>query len=268
MHKPVPHATTLVTEDGVPIDTVHLAGDQALAVVVAHGFSQSWQRPWVWRIVNRLNRFGGAVSFDFRGHGRSGGLSTVGDREINDLDVAVRYARELGYRRVAAVGFSMGASIVVRHAGLVGGVDAAVSVSGPARWYFRGTERMRRVHWAVERRSGRLYTRRFLHTRVSSVRWDPAPAPPAEAAPLIAPVPLLVVHGDQDLFFPVAHAERLYEAAREPKELWIVPGFGHAETGTDNALVDRIGRWIVQAVGRDGDETGGHQLAGSGIPSV
>ncbi len=47
-----------------------------------------------------------------------------------------------------------------------------------------------------------------------------------------------------------------------------MPGFGHAETGTDNALVDRIGRWIVQAVGRDGDETGGHQLAGSGIPSV
>ena len=32
--------------------------------------------------------------FDFRGHGRSGGLSTLGDREINDLDVAVAYARE------------------------------------------------------------------------------------------------------------------------------------------------------------------------------
>jgi hypothetical protein len=48
-----------------------------------------------------------------------------------------------------------------------------------------------------------------------------------------------------------------------------VPGFGHAETGTDNALVDRIGRWIVQATGRDGgDGETGHQLAGSGIPSV
>ena len=54
------------------------------------------------------------VTFDFRGHGRSGGLSTLGDREINDLDVAVAYARELGYQRVAAVGFSMGGSIVLR----------------------------------------------------------------------------------------------------------------------------------------------------------
>src|SRR5487761_1448617 len=234
MDQPVPYARTLVTDDGVPIDTVHLAGDKALAIVVAHGFTQSWQRPWVWRIATRLNRIAGVVSFDFRGHGRSGGLSTLGDREIADLDVAVRYARELGYRRVATVGFSMGASIVVRHAGLVGGVDAAVSVSGPGRWYFRGTEAMRRVHWAVERRFGRLYTRRFLKTRVSSGRWEPTP--------------LLVVHGDKDHFFPVDHAEQLYEAAREPKDLWIVPGFGHAEAAADMALVDRIGRWVVKAV--------------------
>jgi fermentation-respiration switch protein FrsA (DUF1100 family) len=249
MDRPIPYARTVVTEDGVPIDTAHLPGDKALAIVVAHGFTQSWQRPWVWRIGTWLNRIGGVVMFDFRGHGRSGGLSTLGDREINDLDVAVRYARELGYRRVAAVGFSMGASIVLRHAGLVGGVDAAVSVSGPGRWYFRGTDRMRRVHWAVESRSGRLFTRRVLKTRISPVRWDPAPLPPADAAALIAPVPLLVVHGDQDLFFPVDHAEQIYAAAREPKELWIVPGFGHAETHADNALVDRIGRWVLRATG-------------------
>jgi pimeloyl-ACP methyl ester carboxylesterase len=248
MNRPLPYARTLVTDDGVPIDTAHLPGDKDLAIVVAHGFTQSWQRPAVWKIATRLNKIAGVVSFDFRGHGRSGGLSTLGDREIEDLDVAARYARELGYRRVATVGFSMGASIVVRHAGLVGGVDAAVSVSGPGRWYFRGTDAMRRVHWAVERRFGRLYTRNFLKTRVSSVRWDPAPVPPAEAAALIAPTPFLVVHGDKDHFFPVDHAEQMYEAAREPKDLWIVPGFGHAETAADGALVDRIGRWVLKAV--------------------
>jgi fermentation-respiration switch protein FrsA (DUF1100 family) len=35
----------------------------------------------------------------------------------------------------------------------------------------------------------------------------------------------------------------LYEAAREPKELWVVPGFGHAESGSDDALLDRIAAW-------------------------
>jgi fermentation-respiration switch protein FrsA (DUF1100 family) len=248
MSSQVPQAKTLVTDDGVPIDTVHLAGDHRLAVIVAHGFTGSWQRPMVWRVATRLNKFGGALSFDFRGHGRSGGLSTLGDREIRDLDVAVRYARELGYRRIAAVGFSMGASVVLRYAGLVGGLDAAVSVSGPGHWYYRGTKPMRRVHWAVERRSGRLYTRNVLKTRISSGRWDPVPVPPAEAAAMIAPTPLLIVHGDRDHFFPSEHAREIYAAAQEPKELWIVPGFGHAEAAADDALVDRIGRWVAAAV--------------------
>ncbi|HEY2575125.1 MAG TPA: alpha/beta fold hydrolase [Streptosporangiaceae bacterium] len=248
MARPIPYVRTLVSEDGVPIDSVHLAGDDGLAIIVAHGFTLSWQRPAVWRISTRLNKTYGVISFDFRGHGRSGGLSTLGDREIYDLDVAIRYARELGYQRVATVGFSMGASIVLRHAALIGGADAVVSVSGPGHWYFRGTERMRRVHWAVEHRSGRLITRNVLKTRINPVRWDPAPMPPAEAAALIAPTPLLIVHGDEDLYFPVGHAEELYEAAGEPKELWVLPGFGHAESAASGEVVDRIGRWVTQAV--------------------
>jgi pimeloyl-ACP methyl ester carboxylesterase len=240
----VARALTLVTEDGVPIDAAHLPGDTGLAFVVAHGFTLSWQRPAVWRVASQLRRAGGVVLFDFRGHGRSGGLSTVGDLEIKDLDVAVAYARELGYQRVAAVGFSMGASIVVRYAGLVGGLDAAVSVSGPGHWYYRGTTPMRRVHWAVERRLGRAVSRNWLKTRISPEGWDPVPMPPYEAAPLISPTPFLVVHGDQDAYFPVDHAQQLYDAALDPKDLWIIPGFGHAEAAADGALIDRIVRWV------------------------
>jgi fermentation-respiration switch protein FrsA (DUF1100 family) len=55
------------------------------------------------------------------------------------------------------------------------------------------------------------------------------------------------VHGDRDPYFPVEHAHQLYEAAREPKELWVVPGFGHAESGSNAALVDRIAAWVQQA---------------------
>lgn len=249
MPTPVTTARTLVTDDGVPIDAVHLPQESDLAMVLAHGFTLSWQRPAVWRISTRLNRIAGVVSFDFRGHGRSGGLSTMGDREIRDLDVAVNYARELGYERIAIAGFSMGASIVVRYAGLVGGVDAAVSVSGPGHWYYRGTERMRRVHFAVEHRVGRMVTRKLMKTRISPVRWNPAPMPPDQAAAQISPIPLLIVHGDKDPYFPVDHAHELYDAAREPKELWLVPGFGHAESACRPALVDRIGGWVATAAG-------------------
>src|SRR6202044_3212627 len=104
------------------------------------------------------------------------------DKEIDDLDVAVRYARELGYRRVATIGFSMGGSVVLRHAALRGGVDAVISVSSPGRWYYRGTVAMRRVHLAAERRLGRAFSKHVLSTRVSPDGWPvPDPMPPAEA---------------------------------------------------------------------------------------
>ncbi len=251
----IPTVRTLPTNDGVPIEAVYLPpksddpDSTDLAFVVAHGFTGSWQRPSVWRIANRFARSGGAVCFDFRGHGRSGGTSTLGDRETRDLAVAVAWARELGFKRIAAVGFSMGASVALRHAGLAGqaaGLDAVVSVSGPGRWYYRGTTPMRRVHLAVEYPIGRLVTRVALHTRVNRGRWNPVPVSPSEAAAMIAPVPLLVVHGDRDSYFPLDHAHQIYEAAREPKELWILKGFGHAESATSNGLVDRIGRWVMK----------------------
>jgi pimeloyl-ACP methyl ester carboxylesterase len=250
----------LVTQDGVPIDAVHLppggrpepdqlaSGRRDLALVIAHGFTMTWQRPMIWKLLQRFNHHAGVITFDFRGHGRSGGLSTLGDKEIDDLDVAVRYAHELGYQRVVTIGFSMGGSVVLRQAALRGGVDAVISVSGPGRWYYRGTMAMRRVHLAAERRLGRAFSKHVLNTRISPEGWPtPDPMPPAEAAARISPTPVLIVHGDQDIYFPPEHGQQLYDAAREPKELWLIPGFGHAERHTDDALVDRIAAWADKA---------------------
>jgi hypothetical protein len=106
---------------------------------------------------------------------------------------------------------------------------------------------MRRVHFAVEHRVGRFVTKRWLKTRISPEGWKLVPVPPAEAAAEISPIPLLIVHGDQDHYFPAEHARQLYMAAGEPKELWLEPGMGHAEAAAGQDLVDRIGRWIEQA---------------------
>jgi pimeloyl-ACP methyl ester carboxylesterase len=247
MTKPAAKAQILVTDDGVPIEAVHLAGDCSLAFVVAHGFTLHWRSPHVWRVASWLNQYGGVAVFDFRGHGRSGGDSTLGDLEIKDLDVVVRYLRELGYEQVVTVGFSMGGSIVLRHAGLVGGVDAVISVSGPGRWYYKGTPAMRRVHWAIEHKTGRLVAKLFLKTRIRAGRWDPIPLPPAGAAALISPTPLLIVHGDRDAYFPSDHADQLFEEAREPKELWIEAGLGHAESAVSGELLDRMAKWALVA---------------------
>jgi len=104
----------------------------------------------------------------------------------------------------------------------------------------------------VEHRIGRFVTRRWLKTRISPQGWKLVPVPPAEAAAQISPVPLLIVHGDKDHYFPPEHARQLYMAAREPKEFWLIPGMGHAESACGQALVDRIGRWVDQATARTG----------------
>lgn len=63
--------------------------------------------------------------------------------------------------------------------------------------------------------------------------------------PLIAPAPLLVVHGDRDPYFPLDHPRML--AAAGPCELWLEPGMGHAENAADDALLGRLADWLVRA---------------------
>ena len=236
----------LTTDDGVRIEAHHDPGPSGLGIVVAHGLTGSWRRPAVRRVATALSAVGGVVSFDFRGHGRSGGLSTVGDLEVRDLAAAVGWARELGYERIATVGFSMGAAVALRHAAARGELSAVVAVSGPSRWYYRDTAAMRRVHWLIEKRLGRLTGRVLRRTRIAPTGWQPVPEPPDSAAARIAPIPLLVVHGDADPLFPVEHAQALYAAAREPKHLWIEPGFGHAENACTPQLLDRVGSWLAR----------------------
>lgn len=246
-------ATTLLTEDGIGVDACHDPGpDAGLAIVVAHGLTGSRRRPAMRRVVTSLTRLAGVVSFDFRGHGRSGGVSTVGNLEVLDLAAAVGWARALGYDRVATLGFSMGAAVALRHAAAYRGVASVVAVSGPSRWYYRGTPAMRRLHWVISTGPGRATGRVLRRTRIGRGGWDPAPEPPDAAAARIAPAALLVVHGDADPLFPVEHAEALYAAASNPKELWLEPGFGHAENDASADLLARIGRWVADR-GRESD---------------
>ncbi|MCR0988452.1 alpha/beta hydrolase [Streptomyces albidoflavus] len=273
----------LLAADGVAIEAVYEPADfdadvtrdaagRVPVTVVAHGFTGSVGRPHVRRAAAVFRRYGAVITFSFRGHGASGGRSTVGDREVLDLAAAVAWARRLGHRTVWTVGFSMGGSVVLRHAALypagapdghgsahddVHGsghddahgpahTDAVVAVSAPARWYYRGTAAMRRLHWVVTRPLGRAVGRYGLRTRIHTSDWDPVPLDPAEAAARIAPTPLLLVHGDRDPYFPLDHPRALATAAGSHADLWLEPGMGHAENAADEALLARIGAWAAR----------------------
>lgn len=220
------------------------AATRELAIVVVHGFTQSSASPRIREIGDWLREEAGVVLVDLRGHGRSGGRSTLGWLEVLDVDAAVRWAFALGYRRVVTLGFSLGAAVVVRHGALFDGVSAVAAVSGPGQWYYRGSSAMRTLHRLVLTRPGRGALRLLRGTRVTRHSWtDPLPLDPVAAAELVG-VPLLVVHGDRDDYFPTHHAWRVHAAATNGT-LWLERGFGHAEAAMTPDHAARIGRWLV-----------------------
>jgi pimeloyl-ACP methyl ester carboxylesterase len=52
---------------------------------------------------------------------------------------------------------------------------------------------------------------------------------PVEAAPKISPRPLFVVGGEYDRLMTPEDVKKVFDAAREPKQLWMVPGAWHAK---------------------------------------
>jgi pimeloyl-ACP methyl ester carboxylesterase len=240
------------TDDGVELAGIVVParpGAGELTFVVAHGFTNSTARAPFQRLASWLSAFGEVRALDFRGHGLSGGGSGVGgDPEMRDVDAAVAAARAEGASAVVTVGLSMGGGAVLRQAALGRHrPDAVVSVSAVSRWYVRDTRPMRRVHWLLETTLGRWVLSRLITHRFDEA-WLTPPPSPLQVVSAIAPTPLLLVHGDRDEYFPLEHFRALAQAAGPSATAWVVPGFGHAESGATAPLVERIGRWASATI--------------------
>jgi fermentation-respiration switch protein FrsA (DUF1100 family) len=69
---------------------------------------------------------------------------------------------------------------------------------------------------------------------------------PIDAIGELAPMPVLIVHGEEDRVVPPEHAIALYEAARPPKALWLVPGAGHIQAFTTAANRAQLVRYLAE----------------------
>src|SRR5437588_1262915 len=231
---------SLRTADGVRISAARLPGpgDAPAAVVLVHGFLNSSRSPVVHAFARRLAERVHVIAPDLRGHGRSGGRVTLGALEPLDVAATVDAARAAWPELpVVTVGASLGGIAVLRHAGIIGGVEGTVAISAPA-WYDPETrEGARRLTRFVESRAMRQVAARFLRTRVGLL---PPVDDMAAAVANIAPAFTIVVHDPEEEYFGEEHARAIYEAAAEPKDLWLLPGAGQGGDVLTPELADRL----------------------------
>jgi len=170
--------------------------------------------------------------FDYRGYGASEGTPSLEGAQL-DIDAAMQtlLARaDIDKDRIVVYGQSLGGALgayYVAHSTYRGRIRALVIESAFSGYVEIAREKFA-DHWIT-------WPFQWLPYLTVDDRFSPLPV-----MAQISPIPLLVLHGDQDRVVPAQHGMRLYEAALEPKQLWIVPGAGHIQTMRDPAQRDRL----------------------------
>lgn len=165
------------------------------------------------------------LAFEYYGHGAIVGTPvTLGYREINDFLGAVAYAKERApHTRLGAIGYSMGAAVSIMGSARTPEVEVLV-----ADCPFATHESA--VSYAVYRTIHLPFS--LFHWLTDLILWLRAGYHFHQVEPLrdiakIAPRPIMLIQGMKDTIVNPRDALLLYEAAQEPKELWLLPNVDH-----------------------------------------
>ncbi|MBI3777752.1 MAG: alpha/beta hydrolase [Gammaproteobacteria bacterium] len=177
---------------------------------------------------------------DYRGYGASGGVATLSGVQ-DDMDAALRHLlarKDVDPDRVVVLGQSLGGAIAIYNV-----------AHSPYRRHIRAL--------AVESAfaSYREITREKLAAFWLTwplqwpLSWTVSDAyNPSAAVAGVSPIPLLIIHGDRDSIVPMHHGQELYDLAREPKQIWIVPGGGHIQAFQSQIYRDRFVAYLTKVL--------------------
>ncbi len=211
------------TDDGVTLSGwfVPAGRETRAAVVVLHGFTGHRLGelaafvPW---LQSRYH----VLQFDFRGHGDSGDAPiTLGSRERRDVAAAVRFLGGRGLGPVALMGLSMGAAVAILAAPDLP-VAAVVADAAFAELRNPIANRLRAEGYPLAGLAS------WIIIVAASVRTRARLLSPIDRVAKIAPRGLLLIAPREDRLIDWTQSLRLYEAAAEPKELFVVDGAEHA----------------------------------------
>jgi fermentation-respiration switch protein FrsA (DUF1100 family) len=188
---------------------------------------------------------------DSRAHGESGGgMATYGWKERYDT-VAITnalYSTE-SVQHLGALGVSMGAAIALQSAAAEPRILAVIAEDPFAE--------LREVSYDYGGLHFSPLLGKTLFRPATIVAMDEIAKAggfsPDDVSPVKAvaarPFPILLICGTNDRTIPCRHAEKIYRAARGPKELWIVEGAQHASAlgRAPEEYEDRVIRFLANA---------------------
>jgi hypothetical protein len=204
----------------------------ALGIIFCHGFTGTrveTHQLFVHAARHLCEKGFAVLRFDFRGSGESEGLfqdMTISG-EIEDLKTAISWIlrrKEVVKDKIGVNGLSLGGVVTILTVAKDPRVKAVSIWSTPSDVSgFKQVEpdlpHRLLEHGYVDLSSGYRVGKAFF--------MDLGKHRITEAVSEIAPRPLLTVHGTKDDVVPLWNAERLYEAAGEPKEKFFVDGADH-----------------------------------------
>lgn len=180
------------------------------------------------------------LALDYRGYGSSGGTPSLAGVQL-DIDAALEALLErpdVERRRIVLFGQSLGGALAIHYAARGKHRGALRAVIGDSCFAdYRAIVK--------EKLAGFFLTWPFQWLPALTVNNDYSPLASVRA---VSPLPLVLIHGERDAIVPALHSKRLYDAAAEPKELWLLPKAGHIQSVSDPALRRRLSEFVLRAV--------------------
>ncbi|MCX5665870.1 MAG: alpha/beta hydrolase [Candidatus Omnitrophica bacterium] len=221
-----PASGTLYTSDNIPISYDHHKKGFDSIVIVCPGFFNSKDNKWMRKTVDMLTPEFDVMIFDFRGHGKSGGVYTWSAKENLDVDAVASYAAQQGYKKIGILAFSLGAAAAVNDAATRNDIKSMVLINCPSAFNSIDYHFWEPGMWVD------------LKDNIDS-KWEGKGAKTgnifiAKESPLdnigrIKDTSIMFISGDKDWIIKPRHSAKLYDAAKGYKKIEIIKGGFHAE---------------------------------------
>lgn len=194
------------------------------AIVLLHGFGGN--RGSMLPRAKFFRQHGyNVLLYDARACGESSGaIVTMGHHEAKDLEGGLEFLRSKGMRRLACLGVSQGGATILLAAEKMPDVRCVICESVYDELAHAVDRRFRHYLGMPGWLGGCLLIPIAEHR--TGVALDQVK--PADHIGKLA-CPVLIISGAKDTKTWQEDTQRLFEAAREPKELWMVPEAGHAD---------------------------------------